>query len=179
MIYEFLADGFEEVEALTPYDMLLRAGADIKTVSINRTKTVVGAHGIRIEADITIDEATEMPFAVVLPGGMPGAKNLRESEAVCRTVKETAKCGGVVGAICAAPFILGELGLLDGKQAICYPGFEKCLHGATVSDKRVVTDGHIITAAGMGVALEFGAELISVIYGREKADEVLCSVMAQ
>lgn len=179
MIYEFLADGFEEVEALTPYDMLLRAGADIKTVSINGSKTVIGAHGIKLEADIVLNDATEIPSAVVLPGGMPGAKNLRESEAVCRAVKETAERGGVVGAICAAPFILGELGILIGKEATCYPGFEKCLHGAVVSGKRVVTDGNTVTAAGMGVALEFGAELISVIYGREKADEVLCSVMAQ
>lgn len=179
MIYEFLADGFEEVEALTPYDMLLRAGADIKMLSLNSGKTVTGAHGIKIEADITLDEAVETPDAVVLPGGMPGAKNLRESETVCRIVKETAARGGVIGAICAAPFILGELGLLEGKSAICYPGFEKCLHGAKISDKRVVDDGKIVTAAGMGVALEFGAELITVIYGREKAEEVLRSVMAQ
>lgn len=179
MIYEFLADGFEEVEALTPYDMLLRAGADIKTVSLNRGKTVTGAHGVRIEADITLDEAAKAPDAVVLPGGMPGAKNLRESETVCRIVKETAARGGVIGAICAAPFILGELGLLEGKSAICYPGFEKCLHGAKISDKRVVSDGNTVTAAGMGVALEFGAELITVIYGSEKAAEVLRSVMAQ
>lgn len=179
MIYEFLADGFEEVEALTPYDMLLRAGAEIKTVSLNKTKTVTGAHGIKLEADITLDEATLTPEAVVLPGGMPGAKNLRESETVCRIVRETAGRGGVVGAICAAPFILGELGLLEGKKAICYPGFEKCLHGAVISDRNVAVDGNIVTAAGMGAALEFGAELIAVIYGREKADEVLRSVMAQ
>ena len=179
MIYEFLADGFEEVEALTPYDMLLRAGAEIKTVSLNRVKTVIGTHGIKIEADITLDEAVQTPDAVVLPGGMPGARNLRVSETVCRIVKETAARGGVIGAICAAPFILGELGLLEGKSAICYPGFEKCLHGAKISDKRVAADGKIVTAAGMGVALEFGAELITVIYGIEKAEEVLRSVMAQ
>ena len=127
MIYEFLAVGFEVVEALTPYDMLLRAGADIKTVSLNIGKTVTGAHGVRIEADITLDEAAQAPDAVVLPGGMPGAKNLRESETVCR----------------------------------------------------MVSDGNTVTAAGMGVALEFGAELITVIYGSEKAAEVLRSVMAQ
>lgn len=178
MIYEFLADGFEEVEALTPYDMLLRAGAEIKTVSLNKTKTVTGTHGTRIEADITLDEAAEVPDAIVLPGGMPGAKNLRESETVCRIVKETAARGGVVGAICAAPFILGELGLLEGKEAICYPGFEKCLHGAVISDKRVAVDGKTVTAAGMGVALEFGAELVALLCGRERSTEVLRSVMA-
>ena len=178
MIYEFLADGFEEVEALTPYDMLLRAGADIKTVSLNRGKTVIGAHGVRIEADITLDEAVQAPDAVVLPGGMPGAKNLRESETVCRIVKETAARGGVIGAICAAPFILGELGLLEGKSAICYPGFEKCLHGAKISDKRVVSDGNTVTAAGMGVALEFGLEIVSALLGKEASDKIRKGVMA-
>ena len=180
MIYVFLAQGFEETEALATVDVLRRAKLEVKTVGIG-SKTVTGSHGITVvadagENDILLDKQL---MAVVLPGGMPGAKNLRESETVCRIVKETAARGGVIGAICAAPFILGELGLLEGKSAICYPGFEKCLHGAKISDKRVVSDGNTVTAAGMGVALEFGAELITVIYGSEKAAEVLRSVMAQ
>ncbi len=178
MIYEFLADGFEEVEALTPLDMLRRAGADIKTVSITDSKEVTGAHGVAVKADMLISEATELPELVVLPGGMPGAKNLRNSDAVCRIVTETWKKGGFIAAICAAPFILGELGLLNGKRATCYPGFEKSLTGAEVSSEKVVRDGKIITAAGMGVALAFGAELVSIFYGAETANKIMKSVIA-
>lgn len=178
MIYEFLAEGFEEVEALTPLDMLIRSGADIKTVSITSSKDVVGAHGITVKADLTLSDVKERPEMVILPGGMPGAVNLRNSEDVCRVVKDTYENGGFVAAICAAPFILGELGLLDGKEAICYPGFEAHLKGANISERKVVSDGRVITAAGMGVAQQFGAELISVLYGREKAEKVLKSILA-
>ncbi|MBQ7125171.1 MAG: DJ-1/PfpI family protein [Clostridia bacterium] len=178
MIYEFLADGFEEVEALTPLDMLIRSGAEIKTVSITSSKEVVGAHGITVKADLTIDEVKEKPKLVILPGGIPGALNLRESKVVCNTVKDTYENGGFVAAICAAPFILGELGLLDGREAICYPGFEDRLYGAKISEKKVVSDGRIITAAGMGVAQEFGAELIAALFGEEKAKSVLRAILA-
>ena len=178
MIYEFLADGFEEVEALTPLDMLRRAGADIKTVSITDSKEVAGAHGVTMKADRLLSELTDLPELVILPGGMPGAKNLRASSAVCRMVTDTWQKGGFIAAICAAPFILGELGLLNGRRAICYPGFEKSLIGAEISSEKVVRDGKIITAAGMGVALEFGAELVSVLYGAETANKIMKSVIA-
>ncbi len=179
MIYEFLADGFEEVEALTPLDMLIRAGAEIKTVSITDKKEVKGAHGITVTADLTVSEARETPELVILPGGMPGALNLRRSSAAADAVLRTYKNGGYVSAICAAPFILGELGLLDGKEAVCYPGFEDKLHGAVLSSKKVVRDGKIITAAGMGVAVEFGAMLISALYGEQAAESVLKAILAK
>ncbi len=179
MIYEFLADGFEEVEALTPLDMLRRAGADVKTVSITENRTVMGAHKIPVVADLTVKELTkETPEMVILPGGMPGAKNLRSSKEVCRLVSETLEAGGFAAAICAAPFILGELGLLRGKRATCYPGFEKDLKGATLAEEKVVRDGKVITAAGMGVALPFGAELVAALFGKEKAAAILDSIRA-
>lgn len=176
----FLADGFELVEAMCPIDMLRRAGADVMTVGIGASFTVESANGVSVVADMLLsDMPTELPDLVLLPGGMPGAANLRACPAVCQTVTDTAANGGYVAAICAAPFVLGELGLLNGKEAICYPGFEDKLLGATVSDKKVVRDGKIITAAGMGVALPFAAALIDALYGKEKADEVLASVIAE
>ena len=184
MIIEFLADGFEEVEALTPLDMLRRAGADIKTVSIKDDKRVTGAHGVTVIADeaVSYAENAEDIEAVILPGGMPGAKNLYECETVLETVKNVLKReDGRAAAICAAPFILGRLGLLKGKRATCYPGFEGELEGAIcekiVSGGTVVTDGQITTASGMGVAVPFGAELIRLKYGREKAGEILRSIL--
>ena len=178
MIYEFLADGFEEVEALTPLDMLLRAEKEIKTVSIKPSKQVTGAHGITVTADMTLGEIDTLPELVILPGGMPGAKNLRGCAEVCKVVTDTYKNGGFVSAICAAPFILGELGLLDGKKATCYPGFEKSLIGAKVTGEKVVRDGKIITAAGMGAALPFAKELVSALCGESKADEIMRSIIA-
>ncbi len=178
MVYEFLADGFEEVEAIAPYDMLLRAGVQIKTVSIGETKTVTGAHGIRVEADMLLSELDKAPDHVILPGGMPGAKNLFECKTVTDTVLSVNEKGGIVAAICAAPFILGELGLLHGKKATCFPGFEEHLHGAVLSGERVASDGNIITAVGMGAAVLFGAEIVSSLCGRDKAEEILRSVHA-
>ena len=179
MILVFLANGFEEIEALTPVDMLRRAGSDVKTVSITDSKTVTGSHGIPVEADLTIKEIpSEIPELVILPGGMPGAKNLRASETVCNTVINANKSGKYIAAICAAPFIFGQLGLLEGKKATCYPGFENELKGAKVSKKHVVTDGNIITAAGMGAALEFSAALIEVLFGKEKANSILKSIIS-
>ena len=183
MIIEFLADGFEEVEALTPLDILRRAGADVKTVSVNDGKTVTGAHGITVFADETVSFAdkAENVEMVILPGGMPGARNLFESQAVIRTVKTVYGQNGRIAAICAAPFILGRLGLLEGKRATCYPGFEPELAGALCGDTSrggiVVTDGQITTATGMGVAVRFGAELAGLLYGRVKAREILDSIM--
>ena len=133
MIIEFLADGFEEIEALTPVDILRRAGCDVKCVSVNKTKTVVGAHGIKVEADITAEEAERLalsPEMIILPGGMPGAKNLDESDIVDAFIKKAEKNGSYLAAICASPMILGKRGILSGKRATCFPGFEKYLTGA-------------------------------------------------
>ncbi len=179
MIIEFLADGFEVIEALTPVDVLKRAGADIFTVSISGSKSVVSSCGITVEADMLLSEL-ESPEAeaVILPGGMPGASNLRANEKVCAITADAAKSGRLVAAICAAPYVLGELGLLKDKKAICYPGFEDRLFGAALSENKVARDGNIITAAGMGVALDFSLEIASYLYGRDKAEKIIASIMA-
>jgi 4-methyl-5(b-hydroxyethyl)-thiazole monophosphate biosynthesis len=179
MIYEFLANGFELVEAMTPVDMLRRAGADIQTVSITSDKAVKASNGVTVIADITLSEIGDiLPDTVILPGGMPGASNLRACKRLCDLVLACAEKEIPIGAICAAPYILGELGLLKGKEAICYPGFEDKLIGAKISDKTCIRDGNIITAAGMGAALAFSAELVSLLYGPDKANEILKSIIA-
>ena len=179
MIYEFLADGFELVEAMTPVDMLRRAKADIKTVSITDKKEVTASNGVTVIADITLSDISDiLPDMVILPGGMPGASNLRACKKVCDLVCLCNEKEIPIGAICAAPYILGELGLLKGKNAICYPGFEEKLTGAKISNKNCVRDGNIITAAVMGAALAFSSELVSLLYGKEKAEEILRAIIA-
>ena len=178
MVYMFLANGFEEIEALCPLDLLRRARVEVTTVGIGGDM-IRGAHGITVQADIPeglyADAAPEM---VILPGGMPGSKNLDESRTVDTALKVAARRGAYIAAICAAPMVLGHRGLLQGKEAICYPGFEKELTGAEISDKRVVRDGNIITAAGMGVALEFGLKLVEVLKGKNVADDLRSAVIA-
>ena len=177
MVYMFFADGFEESEAIVPLDMLKRGGVEIKTVSITDSPYVTGSHKITIKTDLTISEITDEPLEmVILPGGMPGASNLRASEAVVNTVLKTAENDGYVAAICAAPYILGELGLLKNKKAICYPGFEDRLIGADVVIEDVICDGNVITAIGMGAAMKFGYALVSLLKGRETADKIAKSI---
>lgn len=178
MVYMMLADGFEEAEAICPLDILLRAGIDIKTVSIGSSLTVTGTHGIEIKADMLIRDITgERPEMIILPGGMPGASNLEKCDILKNMLLEANSRNAYIGAICAAPFILGEMGLLYGKEAICYPGFEDSLKGASISDKKVVRDGNIITAAGMGVAIEFGYELAMALAGKETAELVMTRIL--
>ena len=175
----FLAEGFEEIEALCPLDLLRRAGVDIKTVAVGNQKNVMGAHGISVLADMTEKEYTdEHPDMVILPGGMPGTLNLDACDTVHKALDFAVRDNAYIAAICAAPSILGGKGILEGKEAICYPGFEDKLVGATLSQKRVVVDGKIITAAGMGVALEFGLALVSLLCGKEKADGLRKAVIA-
>ena len=179
MIYLFLAEGFEEIEALAPLDLMRRAGLAVTTVGVGGT-SVTGSHGITVQADIAdADYRDEAPEMVILPGGMPGTLNLAASKTVQGAIEAANKTGAYLAAICAAPSILGDLGLLAGKEAICYPGFEDRLRGARISEKRVVRDGRIVTAAGMGVAVEFGLELVSLLCGEAKATELRRSVLAQ
>ena len=178
MIYMFLANGFEEVEALCPLDLLRRAGLDVKTVGVGG-KQITGSHGITVVADLCECEFNDADStAVILPGGMPGTTNLDASPVVHRALDCAHKNGALIAAICAAPMILGKRGDLRGKEAICYPGFEKYLDGATVSSKKVAVDGRIITAAGMGAALDFGLALVSALCSPEKADELRHAVIA-
>ena len=179
MIYLFLADGFEEVEALFPLDILRRAGADVKTVSVTGHEYVTGSHGITVKADITDEKFDENNItAVILPGGMPGTTSLDASKTVHRALEKASEDGKIIGAICAAPSVLGKAGLLKGKEAICYPGFEKYLSGAKISDKKVVRDGNIITAAGAGVAREFGFALTAALFSPDAAEKIAKAIIS-
>jgi 4-methyl-5(b-hydroxyethyl)-thiazole monophosphate biosynthesis len=181
MVLEVLATGFEEIEALTPVDVLRRAGVDVKTVAVGGDgKTVVGAHGIAVEADLTMDEALLIDSfdMIILPGGMPGSKNLDESLEVDAFVRRAAKEGKYIASICAAPMIPGKRGLLNGKRAVCYPGFEDYLTGAILTGGRVEVDGNMITACGMGAALEFALALAQLLKGESAAAELKSAVLA-
>ncbi len=167
MVYVLLADGFEEVEALLPIDILLRGGVSVKTVSISDNKTVVGSHGISVTADLFLSEIGEACELLFLPGGMPGAKNIDEHPMTSALIDRVLSRGGRVAAICAAPMILGKRGLLAGKKAVCYPGFERFLTDATVVSEPVVTDGSITTAIGMGAAAALGLTLLSLLKGED------------
>lgn len=182
MIIEFLANGFEEIEALTPVDVLRRAGCDVKCVSVNSERTVVGAHGIEVVADMTVEEAEKLslePEMIILPGGMPGADNLDKNAVVDGFISRANERGAYIAAICAAPMILGKRGLLRGKRAVCYPGFEEYLSGAVLTGGRVECDGNIITSCGMGAALEFALELCKLIKGEDAAEKIGVAVIAK
>ena len=161
MIAVFLADGFEEIEALAVVDILRRADLEVRTIGVG-TPTPTGAHGIQVQADMA-DTALDITAlcCLVLPGGMPGTLNLEASHVVRDALAYAVGKGLPVAAICAAPSILGHGGYLRGVQATCYPGFEKELTDAVLSDKAVVTDGLFTTAAGAGVAVDFALELVS------------------
>ncbi len=181
MVYVFLADGFEEIEALTPVDLLRRAGVKVQTVSIyTDRKVVTGARGIPVTADISLgDVDTGNADIMVLPGGMPGTVNLLECEKLMEMVDKQNAAGRRIAAICAAPAkILGTKGLLKGKKATCYPGLEDLLDGAAPVTKSAVTDGNITTSRGLGTAVDFACELIALLLGKEKSDEVRASVVA-
>ena len=205
MIVMFLAPGFEEVEALAPLDLLRRAGLEVVTVAVREAKTnqlidrlgrlgvsatnlwdddrtVTGSHGIPVTADVTEAAlpgrlARASLEAVILPGGMPGTTNLDASLVVEKTLELAAAKDAYLCAICAAPLVLGKRGYLNGKRATCFPGFEEYLTGATVGGK-VIRDGKIITAAGMGVAQEFGLEMISALVSPEKAGEIRSAIQS-
>ena len=172
-VYVFLADGCEEVEALTPVDLLRRAGNEVCMVAVMGKKVVQGAHGIKIEADCLIEEAAfEDGDVFLLPGGMPGTLHLDACEKLTSLLTEKNSQGKRLAAICAAPSVLGRLGILKGKKAVCYPGMEEKLTGAEVAAVPTVTDGNVTTAKGVGAGIDFGLELIRVINGAEKAAEI-------
>lgn len=185
MVYVFLANGFEEIEALTPVDLLRRAGAEVTVVGVTG-KIVTGSHGIPVTADVTMEEALALlrtkgaPEMIVLPGGMPGASNLDASSGVDAFIDAAKAADAYLTAICAAPMILGKRGLLKGKNAVCYPGFEKYLTGAKIAGEgvRVVTDGKVITGKAMGAATEFALALTAALKGVSAAEELRASIFA-
>ncbi len=174
MVYLFLAEGFEEIEALTPVDVLRRAGIPIKTVAIGPEKTVLGSRKVPVVADILFGEVEpDGVDMIILPGGQPGADHLYESEELRRIVRFSFEKNRILAAICAAPLVLGRLGLLEGKKATCYPGYEDNLKGAEVfPEKAVVCDGKIVTARGPGAASEFAFKLVELLADKEKADSI-------
>ena len=179
MIYEFLANGFELVEAMTPLDMLRRGGKEVLTVSITDSYEVTSSNGVTVKSDRLISKLpSDIPEAVILPGGMPGASNLKQSQTVCDITVRTANAGGLVAAICAAPSLLGAWGMLSGKRAICYPGFEEKLTGAIIAEKKPVRDGNIITAPGAGAAMDFALLLVASLYGEETSENLRKAVLA-
>ena len=172
MVYVFLADGFEEIEALTVVDVLRRVDIEVKTVSI-KDKVVSGAHGIQVIADILIGE-TDINHAsmLVLPGGMPGTKNLDNDAKVQEFIRTMVSNDKYIAAICAAPMIIGKMGYLKGKKAICFPGFENYLIGAVIADNPVNVDDKFITSKGPGTAIDFSLTLVSLLKGQDIADEL-------
>ena len=174
----FLAEGFEEVEALTQVDLLRRAGAEVTMVSISGAREVAGSHGIVVTADKIF---AEMDFAemdlLVLPGGMPGTLYLKECAPLIALLQDFNEKGRKLAAICAAPTVLGAAGLLRGKKAACYPGCEDGLPGAEVLTDRVVVDGNISTSRGVGTAIPFALSLIAQLYDQQKADQIRESIV--
>ena len=162
----FLANGFEEIEALGTVDILRRAQIPVITVSITDDKVVTGAHNVPVTADAIFSETDFKDIEIlVLPGGMPGAKHLNEHEGLKKLIAEYNSKGKQIGAICAAPMVLGGLGILDGKRATTYPGFEPELNGAKVTGENVVVDGNITTGRGPGLVFEFALRLVEQIAG--------------
>lgn len=171
MVYILLADGFEEIEALTPLDILRRSGIEVQTAGVSG-RSVCGAHHICVTADITIDEIeTESLEALILPGG-PGHEVLDRSNTVHGLINYTVVNGLPLAAICAAPSILGKKHLLAGKRATCFPGYEAMLYSAQVTHDPVVVDGNVITARGAGVASDFAFQIVTMLKGKETANQV-------
>lgn len=172
MIYVLLAEGFEEIEAAEPIDIMRRAGLEVKTVSITDNRQVCAAHEMVFTADITIDEADKSDMdMLILPGG-PGHVNLEKSEKVRGLIEYAAQNDLYIAAICAAPSIIGKMGLLKGKKATAFPGFEKYLEGAEVSEEKAVSDGKFITGKGPGAASDFGFLIVSTLKGEKCAAEL-------
>lgn len=180
MVYLFLADGFEIVEAMAPADFLTRAGAKVVTVGVTG-KTAVSSCGIPVVSDIEVseiklDNSLEM---IILPGGMPGTKNLESDKTVQSAIDYCVDKGLLVGAICAAPSILGHKGLLKGRKATCFPSFESELEGAELTGQQAVRDGQFITGKGAGAALDFGYELVKALFDKDTADAVAAKMQCR
>ena len=176
MVYVFLAEGFEEIEALTPVDLMRRAGLEVGLAGVGGLE-ITGSHGISVKADLLAEEADmAQAEAIVLPGGMPGTTNLKEDENVRKAVQEAYDDGRYVAAICAAPTILADMGLLKGKRATCYPDMESEIEDAYLTGAPVATDENIITSQGVGTAIDFALKLIEALISEEKAVEIADSI---
>lgn len=177
-LFIFLATGFEEIEAAATIDVIRRGGLQIKSVSVTGQKTVTGAHGIPVGAD-ELFENTDFSDAemLILPGGMPGTSNLDAHAGLKKLLIDFDAKDKPIAAICAAPIVLGGLGILDGKKATCYPGFEDKLGKAIHTEDPLVIDGKIITGKGPGFAVTFGLGIVEYLKGKEAADEVAAGLL--
>ena len=174
-VYVFLADGFEDVEALVPVDVLRRGGVEVVTVSVmDGSQIVESAHGVQMVADALIEDCDFSDAdLLLLPGGMPGASNLYAHQGVCQAVLAQMKANRMIAAICAAPaVVLGQLGMLNGKQATCYPGFEQLLQGATSTGELCTVDGNIVTGEGPAAAFPFAYQLLSMLADASTAQQI-------
>ncbi|MBK5246567.1 MAG: DJ-1/PfpI family protein [Peptostreptococcaceae bacterium] len=173
MVYVHLAEGFEEIEAVTILDVLRRGGIQAFFVSMGKEKLVRGTHGILIEADITFETADYASCEMIaLPGGMPGTKHLAENEELLTKIKEFYKQGKYLAAVCAAPMVFAEANILNGKNATIYPGMEDYLKGAKLSTNKVVVDGNIITSRGPGTSIEFALTIVETLMGQTVSDKL-------
>ena len=172
MVYVFLGTGFEEVEAITPVDLLRRAGVEVLTVGLNG-KTIYGGHGIGIEADITIDEMdlTDIDM-LILPGGLGGVASIRGCTAAMDAIAFAHQNGKFLAAICAGPTVLGDLGITDGKRCVCYPGCEAGMGSARITDEAAIRDGLLITGTSAGCATKFALALIAALKGSDAANTI-------
>lgn len=174
----FMADGCEEIEGLTVVDLVRRAGIEIEMISVSGEKSVTGSHKIAFQTDVSKADADFASYdGIVLPGGMPGTTHLMEDDTVNRVIKEFATSGKLVAAICAAPSVLGNAGLLEGKKATCYPGVEGKLTGADFVTDPVAKDGNIITSRGLGTAIEFAAEIVAYLLDENVAKSLKESIV--
>lgn len=172
-VYVFFADGFEEMEALASVDILKRAGLKVQMITVTSGEIVTGAHGVPVLCDKNIENCDFYDAELVLlPGGMPGASTLEQCADLRKLILEFAAAGKPIAAICAAPMILGKLGLLKGKKATCYPGFDQYLEGAEYTGALVEKDGNIITGKGPGAAIEFALAVAGLLAGEEKVKEL-------
>ena len=169
----FFAQGYEEIEGLTVVDICRRCGLEIDMVSVDETGSVRGSHGICVEMDKKLSQISFDEYdMLVLPGGMPGTRNLEANETLMGQVDAFYESGKYIGAICAAPSIFGHRGILKGRNACCYPGFESHLEGAKVTENPVEISGNVITSRGMGTAIDFGLQIIARFQGKEAAKEM-------
>ena len=174
------AEGFEEIEALTIVDVLRRADIPVLMVSVTGKQTVTGAHGISVATDVVFEKADYSDAEIlILPGGQPGSNNLKAHPGLSEKLIEFDKKGSKIAAICAAPLVLGGLNLLNGKEAVCYPGYENTLTGANIKQIPAVTSGNITTGRGPGAALNFSLQLVTLLKGKPAADKLAGAMLVQ
>ncbi len=179
-VFIFFAEGFEEVEAITPVDVLRRAGVDVVAVSVTGKHEVIGSHNITILTDVLIEDIkNEQADMLILPGGMPGALNLNNNKLLKEMIRRHSQQGKQLGAICAAPLVLGGMGLLKDKTATCYPGFEDKLLGASVTTKPVETSGNIVTGKGVGAAMIFTLEIVAELIDKKTAEDLAAKMVVE